>query len=356
MVGVLLLNSCQKEFTITVVPNDASMGIVTGSGVYTKGTIIQLVALPSTGYQFEKWDDGNTDNPRTITVKSNATYTAIFIVEGNIDDTTISVDTINAAVFSVSATQKVLFSPGNLQYQASTGIWRFAEHQYDYIGTENANISSTYSGWIDLLGWGTSGYNNKYPYMTSTTSTDYGNDTNNISRTNYDWGVYNAIYNPKTNTTDAPDTWRTLTKDEWEYLINIRTTISGIRYAKATVCGRSGLIIVSDTCSNTYYPLTNVNRSDATYTSNIIGATDWEKMETVGCVFLPAAGFRHGTSVSTVDFYGCYWSATYEERTLAYFLEFVDKDKQNNNLSFVQSSSTVFCEGQSVRLVNDVSQ
>ncbi|MBR7035054.1 MAG: hypothetical protein IKI25_04755, partial [Bacteroidales bacterium] len=77
------------------------------------------------------------------------------------------------AAFSVSADKKVYFSQGNLQYQASTGTWRFAEHQYDIIGDgdDNANISSTNSGWIDLFGWGTSGYNGKNPYMTSTTST-----------------------------------------------------------------------------------------------------------------------------------------------------------------------------------------
>ena len=35
--------------------------------------------------------------------------------------------------FSVSATKKVYFSQGNLQYQASTKTWWFAERQYDYI-------------------------------------------------------------------------------------------------------------------------------------------------------------------------------------------------------------------------------
>ena len=47
------------------------------------------------------------------------------------------------AEFSVSATKKVYFSQGNLQYQASANLWRFAEHQYEMIGESNANISST---------------------------------------------------------------------------------------------------------------------------------------------------------------------------------------------------------------------
>ncbi|MCR5554137.1 MAG: hypothetical protein K6F29_01220, partial [Bacteroidales bacterium] len=176
---------------------------------------------------------------------------------------------------------------------------------------------------------------------------------NNIAGTNYDWGVYNAIYNPKTQTTDAPGTWRTLTKDEWVYLLNTRPTASNIRYAKATVCGIVGLIIVPDNCSNTYYPLTNVNTAGAAYTSNIIGATDWAKMENVGCVFLPAAGLRDGPLVFNVGSAGYYWSATYYTyyssiyAYYAYCLGFgsIDLHPSDNN-------SRGYCI--SVRLVKDV--
>ena len=61
--------------------------------------------------------------------------------------------------FFVSPTKRVVFSPGNLQYNASTDTWRFALHQWEYIGETNKNIlSKTYDGWIDLFGWGTSMY------------------------------------------------------------------------------------------------------------------------------------------------------------------------------------------------------
>jgi len=55
-----------------------------------------------------------------------------------------------------------------LQYQASTDTWRFAEHQWDFVGDDtdgnvfendvkcnNALTSDSYDGWIDLFGWGT---------------------------------------------------------------------------------------------------------------------------------------------------------------------------------------------------------
>lgn len=66
---------------------------------------------------------------------------------------------INALFTIIEDGDKVYFSQGNLQYQASTNTWRFAEHQWDYVGEGNNNISPNYNGWIDLFGWGTSGYN-----------------------------------------------------------------------------------------------------------------------------------------------------------------------------------------------------
>ncbi|MEE0860739.1 MAG: hypothetical protein UIC49_04690, partial [Paludibacteraceae bacterium] len=68
-------------------------------------------------------------------------------------------ETINEPYFSVSETQKVTFSPGNLQYHPANNEWRFAENQTDYIGDANSNCSSTYNGWLDLFGWSTSATN-----------------------------------------------------------------------------------------------------------------------------------------------------------------------------------------------------
>ena len=358
---LLVFTACKKEFTITVTSDNEKWGSVTGGGTFAKGTEIKIKATPKASYKFTKWDDDNTDNPRTIVVKKDASYTAIFEkkTSGGGDNPSGGDDPVQEG-FSVSATTKVLFSPGNLQWSANNGgstatthivagggtaagTWRFAPNQWDTIGANNENISSTYSGWIDLFGWGTSGYNSKYPYMTSTTNSDYGNGTNNISGTNYDWGVYNEIYNSKTQTTDAPGTWRTLTDDEWNYLINIRTTSSGIRYAKAKVNGVTGLILVPDNWSTATYNLNSTNTSSATYTTNVITSTQWTSLENAGCVFLPAAGYRSGTSVNVVGSYGFYWSATCGDSYYAYYLYFYS--------GYVYTSSYYRCYGQSVRLV-----
>lgn len=73
---------CRKEYTISVKTNNIEWGVVSGSGVYAKGEEIIISAKPLSGCQFLMWEDGNFDLNRTIIVRDNATYTAIFRQEG----------------------------------------------------------------------------------------------------------------------------------------------------------------------------------------------------------------------------------------------------------------------------------
>ena len=65
-------------YTITVESSNNQMGTVTGGGRFAAGTTITIEAHPNEHFRFVHWQDGNTDNPREITVNSNATYTASF--------------------------------------------------------------------------------------------------------------------------------------------------------------------------------------------------------------------------------------------------------------------------------------
>ena len=245
---------------------------------------------------------------------------------------------------------KVRFSQGNLQYKASTDTWRFAEHQYDYIGDANSNISSSYNGYIDLFGWGTSGYDhgaNAYqPWSTSTNYSHYyayGSSTNNLYDGNgqADWG-YNVISNGGSQENSG---WRTLTKDEWVYVFNTRSTTSGIRYAKAKVNNVNGVILLPDNWIATTYALNSANSSDADFTTNTITAEDWVNvLEAKGAVFLPATGFRYEASVNGAGNSGNYWSSSYGPSASAYSLIFYNGSLGASNLN----NRSI---GQSVRLV-----
>ena len=75
---VLSSGSTPQTYTITAVSANTSMGEVIGGGTYAAGTTVQLMANAYPGYEFVNWQDGNTSNPRYITVTGNASYTAYF--------------------------------------------------------------------------------------------------------------------------------------------------------------------------------------------------------------------------------------------------------------------------------------
>lgn len=64
--------------TVIVSSNNNNWGTVTGSGVFVFGYVDTLTATPNYGYHFAGWSDGDTNNPRTITVNSDVTYSAVF--------------------------------------------------------------------------------------------------------------------------------------------------------------------------------------------------------------------------------------------------------------------------------------
>ena len=70
------------EFAIDqhTITTNAQNGTITGSGTYDYGTTTTLTATADAHYHFTQWNDGNTDNPRTISVEGDATYTAEFLL------------------------------------------------------------------------------------------------------------------------------------------------------------------------------------------------------------------------------------------------------------------------------------
>lgn len=69
----------KNQYTISTAVEPSGAGSVTGGGTYDFGAQVTLTAKANSGRQFEKWKDGSTDNPRTVTVgAAAATYTAVF--------------------------------------------------------------------------------------------------------------------------------------------------------------------------------------------------------------------------------------------------------------------------------------
>jgi hypothetical protein len=64
---------------VTLFANNNQWGEVAGGGLYSDNTTITITATPYEGCTFLRWSDGNTDNPRTLTVTKDITLTAEFV-------------------------------------------------------------------------------------------------------------------------------------------------------------------------------------------------------------------------------------------------------------------------------------
>jgi len=227
--------------------------------------------------------------------------------------------------FTVASGVQVYFSKGNLQATTADGgshwSWAFAEHQWDYVGNNtannkiNGNGSVSANGTVDLYGW-------------STASTTFGihNSQNNstYSGSFRDWGV-NAITNGG-NTANSG--WYTLSNTKWDYLINTRAgatvnSTPNARYTLATirtdVSGVNGMILFPDNGTfvageATTWGTINANSDWTTKCT----AAQWTALETKGCVFMPAAGYRTGTEGGGAGDRGRYWLATEKGDDSAY--------------------------------------
>ena len=255
-------------------------------------------------------------------------------------------------VFSVSPDKQVTFSKGNLQYTRSTDTWSFASTQWEMIGTDNVTNDSVFSNQFGYHGYGDALADKVDLFGWSTSATNFGVSTSQDFEGGYsgsfvDWGN-NRIGN------DAHNTWRTLSYNEWGYLLNYRPHASSLK-GVAQVNGVNGLIFLPDnwTCPAgvTFKSDFHSNYGVDYYAAyQTFTAAEWSKLEAAGAVFLPAAGFRRGSDVPAVQHYGDYWSATEGGRggssNSAYFLYFYS-DRANMGGDYRY-------HGQSVRLVKDI--
>ncbi len=257
--------------------------------------------------------------------------------------------------FSVSADKKVRFSRGNLQcsgVKSGTYTWSFAENQYEMLGTDNVSGGSVESdatyGYsksgdaiadkIDLFGWSANNETAKWGISTSTSYTDYSGDF-------ADWGQ---------NIGDGT-TYRTLTNDEWKYLLNTRTDadkkqgVARIKLSEAAYA--NGLILLPDSWDGpadiTFKSGFEEDYSIEAYaTHQTFTIAQWKQLEAAGAVFLPASGYRNGSYVSNVQISGLYWSATPYGSSYAYSLGFYSGGAYTDYYGRSY--------GQAVRLVQDL--
>ena len=284
--------------------------------------------------------------------------------------------------FSVSKDKKVSFSRGNLQYCPDRKVWRFAINQYDYVGgyddynhldhgtvyidnekCSNQKISSIYHGWIDLFGWGTSGWESGYPanqpWSFSMKSEEYfhgGDLTGKYIKA--DWGIYNAI----SNGGKKAGLWRTLTRDEWVYLFQERPHAYDLQATFGTYMGGCTMLLPDNFNLD---GMTTVHElEDALYIShtkyddydqwNKEWGAEYRALEKAGAVFLPDAFIRRGTYMLFGISGSAYWTSTYDPDHAYGPDQYSALSMNVDPLTYAPTEADLLYTGLPVRLVRDV--
>lgn len=201
--------------------------------------------------------------------------------------------------FSVSSTQTVSFSKGNLLV-VSGNTYKFADNQYDHKEGNNPS----YTTW--LYQWGSSSASTMNTPWTASGATIQNDNSNNSA-------------------------WRCLEQSEWDYLLKYSTHrvsyynksgelqdyTTNHSYTLGTVNGVHGMLIFPDVF---YWPLDEkeaVFRGSYTghswgESTNSFTLAQWKILEGAGCVFLPTTGRKRPNynSADQESTYGYYWSST----------------------------------------------
>lgn len=258
----------------------------------------------------------------------------------NITRTILSEGALTGKFTINSSGDMVCFSKGNLQAstnnEGESWTWKFAENQWDYIGEATANTSLRINGTVyadgtaDLFGWvgASSNWTGANQYGLSSAGNEGGADYGNVygEPLKSDWGTL-----PISNGGNVANSgWRTLTIEEWTYLLHTRASGSTVfgttnaRYVHATinidVNAVSGIILFPDGV--------RIRNAEVSETGDVVNgnttqptkctAAEWSALEAKGCVFLPPAGYRYMQGVSWAGEGGFYWSCSSRDGDVYY--------------------------------------
>ena len=382
-----------NDNVFTAFQKDLVVNIPIPAGEFSKVTI--------TTWDGDPWNGGHKINGITSSIRTAVAEDGKSYLSWNAGRLSSGKREIFMPVFTVDSNPypgngtRVVFAPGNLTAEietlpTSTSIvgtatnWSFAENQYDYLGANNGNMFAKNSEGekMDLFAWiGNKATNNYtenelygilYPSYSGLSSElkDWniwiGIDADGIIKS--DWGNLeigggqDLLGNP--SDTYPANTWRLPDRNtgtsEWSRLLTARKvngTVIPYMYVKAEIKDgetlvANGLIIFPDEYATPEVPIgmptfTQCNTATSAYSANSISLADWAALESVGCVFLPAANNRYSSSGLKIDRPGdgLYWT------NYAWNYKSGVENPQSNSIALIFSDISV---SQSVRGKTDL--
>lgn len=315
--GVLCLSltGTDKVKRISVMANEALCGAFTvenGTGVCLTGTGKRVtldcgqegVQLGSTPTKFYIYLPPNTYSAGMKIVITNTdefvfekvTTGSAAISASNVYSFSwdVSFDPALTGEFSVGEGKKVSFSQGNLHATKVGDKWTFGfyekQNEVNSVATANYARTATLDDKdVDLFTWG---YDESF---SANPTTEYF-----VTSSFSDWG----------SQIGSGNTWRTLSSEEWDYLLSTRANADKLHRAGVNVCGVENCLVIAPD---------NFSGDIAEHYNN----EGWAAVEAIGFVCLPSAGYRYGVGVDGTGRNGFYWTSSALEITAANALGFI---------------------------------
>lgn len=399
--GTAQLNGNQSKITIPYNGKNSRVILNIPSGITVAGGAVSpkmYVIVPpyEGGTTFEvkiRFDEGKKSVMKTYT-NQVLLRNSIYELTSN---STPEEDNEISGYYSVSSNLKVVFSKGNLQHRGavnnvSATTWHFADNQYDYYGRKCFNNMNGYnegnilSTTVDLFAFSISneatgtGTASPHSYGVRAPLASGGSGTISITSP-----VDNYAYNNRQSfldwgglaiNGDVANTWFTLTADEWRYLLDTRVDGHGPELRANVIInnisGHPGLDgngnAITSVRGFLFFPddwtrddLDGLVLSHALQTGssvvNELSVADLRQLETVGAMFLPAAGYRtvdddQGKYTELSDTYkvGYYWTSTMlTGAKSSYYIEY--KASSTSYVRAIDTKDGTWDCGHSVRLV-----
>ena len=117
------------EINTYTIAASAENGSVSGADTYNYGATATLTATPAEGYHFVKWSDDVTDNPRSVTVAADLTFTAVF--------------EINTYTIAASAENGSVSGADTYNYGTEATITATPAEGYHFVKWSDGNTDAT---------------------------------------------------------------------------------------------------------------------------------------------------------------------------------------------------------------------
>jgi hypothetical protein len=175
-------------YHVTVTANNSNMGTVTGGGDFPKNTAVTIKATPEAGFRFVHWNDGNTQNQRTIMLAQDTSFMAIFAVS--------TPNTYHVTVVANNNSMGTLAGDGDYTANTTATIVAFPNAGYRFVHWDDGNTLSSYTFTVtrDMLFTATFESETGITDIETSAINIYPNPTTDNIRISLPENVYHAVF------------------------------------------------------------------------------------------------------------------------------------------------------------------